>query len=146
MKVDVRTCKHLKELLGEAYELARTTIGKASKPASKPASSAARTSRSRAKPASTSKPDSRTTRSRKRKAPDDDDLEEEEEEEEKPSASTPKDVKDEKPAQKDAPAVAGDELAEISGIKPKTYLKDGEEREFKSLTRYVRSCRLPYDP
>ncbi|KAF8600119.1 DNA ligase/mRNA capping enzyme [Ceratobasidium sp. AG-I] len=133
VKVEVRTCKHLKELLGEAYEIARTTIDKASKPASKPSSTAPGTSKSKAKPASSSKPDSRVTRARKRKAPDEDELAEEEEDE-KPTPDTVKAVKDEKPAQSDTPVVAGDELAEISGVKPKTYMRDGEEREVKSLT------------
>ncbi len=32
---------------------------------------------------------------------------------------------------------SNDELAEINGVKPKVTLKDGEEREVKSLTRFV---------
>lgn len=30
-----------------------------------------------------------------------------------------------------------DELAEINGVKPKVAMKDGDEREVKSLTRWV---------
>lgn len=140
----MRTCKHLKELLGEAYEIARTAIDKSSKPASKPSSSTPGTSKSKSKPASSSKSDSRVTRSRKRKAPEEDELAEEEEDE-KPAPDTHKDTKDEKPAKNDTPVVAGDELAEISGVKPKTYMRDGEEREFKSLTRYVPRLLSSYD-
>ena len=80
--------------------------------------------------------DSRTTRSRKRKAPDEDELAEDKEDE-KTSSDTAKDTENDSPAQNGTPAVAGDELAEIGGVKPKTYMPDGEEREVKSLTRYV---------
>lgn len=135
VKVEVRTCKHLKELLGETYEIARIAIDKATKSASKPSTSASGTLKSRVKPASTSKLGPRTTRSGKRKALDEDELPEDDDE--KPSTDTSKDAKNQKPTQNDTSVVAGDELAQISGIEPKTYLRDGEEREVKSLTRYV---------
>jgi DNA ligase-1 len=35
----------------------------------------------------------------------------------------------------DTASDGGDELAEIDGIKPAVYMKDGEEREVGSLTR-----------
>ncbi|KAG8744002.1 hypothetical protein FRC10_010981 [Ceratobasidium sp. 414] len=125
VKAEVRTCKHLKELLGEAYELARTAITKAAtKPSSKATSS---TSRPKNKPSGSSEPQSDDGRSKKRKTPDEDD------EADKPS-STSKDSKDPTPAQTDSKAPAGDELAEIDGIKPKTYLKDGDEQDVNSLT------------
>ncbi|QRV78606.1 ATP-dependent DNA ligase [Ceratobasidium sp. AG-Ba] len=124
VKVDVRTCKHLKELLGEAYELARTTSAVAvSKPAGKATTSTS-------KSAKEAKSQSSGTRSRKRKAPEDD----EEEQEQKPASSS-KDDEESKSAQKNsAQPPADDELAEINGVKPKTYLKDGEEQEAKSQT------------
>ncbi|KAG9084877.1 hypothetical protein FRC06_003853, partial [Ceratobasidium sp. 370] len=126
VKAEVRTCKHLKELLGEAYELARTTIAKAAaKPPSKPSS----TSHSKSQSPGSSKPQSNDTRSKKRKASEG----EENDEADKP-ASTSKDNKDPPPVQKDSKAPADDELAKIDGIKPKTYLKDGDEQEVKSLT------------
>lgn len=34
---------------------------------------------------------------------------------------------------------AGDELAEINGIKPEVYLADGVEKEVKSMSRYIRN-------
>ncbi|KAG9094737.1 hypothetical protein FS749_011933 [Ceratobasidium sp. UAMH 11750] len=126
VKAEVRTCKHLKELLGEAYELARTAITKVTKPPSKAAGS---TSHPKSKPSGGSEPQSSDTRSKKRKASDDD----EDDEADKPS-SVSKDGKVSTPAQKDGKAPADDELAEIDGIKPKTYLKDGDEQDVKSLT------------
>jgi DNA ligase-1 len=107
------------------------------KPPSKAPSSTAVVTRSRSKPPSISKPQPGNTRSRKRKTSEDEELAEEEEEEKDAPANTPKDSNDAKPAQKDTQAPPDDELAEIGGVKPKMYMRDGEEREFKSMTRYV---------
>ncbi|KAG8790304.1 hypothetical protein FRC12_012216 [Ceratobasidium sp. 428] len=126
VKAEVRTCKHLKELLGEAYELARIALT-GSKPSSKATSSK---SDSKGKPSNDSKPQPKDTRSKKRKASEDED--EDKDKVDKP-ASTSKANEDSEPAQTDNKSPT-DELAEIDGIKPKTYLKDGDEQEVKSLT------------
>ncbi|KAG8731647.1 hypothetical protein FRC11_003089 [Ceratobasidium sp. 423] len=71
-KVEVRTCKHLKELLGEAYEIARTSADKA---APKPINKAQRAKKTDSAPSinsSASRQSARSMRSNKRKAPDDD--------------------------------------------------------------------------
>ncbi|KAG8766756.1 hypothetical protein FRC12_006673 [Ceratobasidium sp. 428] len=131
VKAEVRTCKHLKELLGEAYELARIALT-GSKLSSKATSSK---SDSKDKPSNDSKPQSKDTRSKKRKASEDEheDADADEDKVDKP-ASTSKANEDSDPAQTDNKPSTDDELAEIDGIKPKTYLKDGDEQEVKSLT------------
>ena len=112
---------------------------------------------SKKKPASKSK----TTASKKRKKADDDEMdvdrdEEQGEDEEhrkkkmrKGLASTTKssgnamadedDARDEpvKEDEGDEIAKSSDELAEIDGIKPKFYLKDGAEKEVNSMSRCI---------
>ncbi|CEL62034.1 DNA ligase (ATP) [Rhizoctonia solani AG-1 IB] len=133
IKVEVRTCKHLKELLGEAYETERTS---SDKPASKPTGKARGTKKVKSAPDSTtsapSRQSTRSTRSIKRKAPDDEEPVEDQKDEGEPEASTDeKEAMDFKP---DTAAVDGDELAQINGIKPNVYMRDGEERDAKSQT------------
>ncbi|CAE6454620.1 unnamed protein product [Rhizoctonia solani] len=135
VKVEVRTCKHLKELLGDAYEVARTS---SEKPVAKPTDKTRGTKKAGSPPdiksSAPSRQSTRSTRSSKRKAPDDEEPIEDQEknDEDEPEASTDdKDVMDAKP---DTPAVDRDELAEINGIKPKVYMRDGEERDAKSQT------------
>ncbi|KAG9104665.1 hypothetical protein FRC07_009757, partial [Ceratobasidium sp. 392] len=134
VKSEVRTCKHLKELLGEAYELARIALT-TTKPPNKATTSK---SHSKSESSNNSRPHSRNTRSRKRKASDEDeDANKDEDEADKPASTASKDDKDDKddkPAQPDSKIPDGDDLAEIDGIKPNAYLKDGEEQEVKSLT------------
>ncbi|CAE6527175.1 unnamed protein product [Rhizoctonia solani] len=134
VKVEVRTCKHLKELLGEAYEIARTSTDKpASKPTNKTRGAKKTDSAPNSNYSAPSRQSTRSTRSNKRKAPDEDEPADDPEEQDEESPKTPadKDTMDTKP---DSPPVDGDELAEISGIKPKVYMRDGEEREAKSQT------------
>ncbi|CAE7088844.1 unnamed protein product [Rhizoctonia solani] len=120
VKVEVRSCKHLKELLGEAYETARTSADKAGSK-NKPQ----RAKKTDTAPAP-SRQSTRSTRSNKRKAPEE---EGEDDKDETSEASENKDAADVKP---DAPS--DDDLAEIDGIKPKVYMRDGDEREAKSQT------------
>jgi DNA ligase-1 len=124
----------LKELLGEVYETERTS---SDKPASKPTGKARGTKKVRSAPDSTksapSRESTRSTRSIKRKAPDDEEPIEDQKDEGEPEASTDeKEAMDVKP---DTAAVDDDELAEINGIKPNVYMRDGEERDAKSQTR-----------
>ncbi|KAJ1305172.1 hypothetical protein OPQ81_000203 [Rhizoctonia solani] len=136
VKVELRTCKHLKELLGEAYEIARTLTDKA---IPKPSSKAQRTNKTDSAPSSKSSAPSRqstrSTRSNKRKAPDDDEpAKDEEQNQDKRSPEASAGDEDAMDIKSDIPPPDYDELAEINGIKPKVYMRDGEEREAKSQT------------
>ncbi|KAH7338308.1 hypothetical protein B0J17DRAFT_661935 [Rhizoctonia solani] len=137
VKVEVRTCKHLKELLGDAYEIARTSAGK---PASKSTNKTQKAKKTdlapSSQPSASSKQSTRSTRSNKRKAPDDDEPADDQEkcDNGKASPEVSIDDKDAMDTKLDTPPTDGDELAEIGGIKPKVYMRDGEEREAKSQT------------
>ncbi|KAB5590871.1 ATP-dependent DNA ligase [Ceratobasidium theobromae] len=148
VKAEVRTCKHLKELLGEAYELARTTLTKDSaKPANPAQNTRNRTSRPSSKTSNTHSKSSRHPRAEKRKAPDEEvDQEADEGAEDEGSSKTTSDTpKDSATPQSGAATPSGDELAEISGVKPKTYLADGDSHDVKSLTRYDLNLLSPID-
>ncbi|KAH8824214.1 DNA ligase [Flagelloscypha sp. PMI_526] len=143
-----RTCKHLKELLGDKYEAARLALKDAG-------TDNAGSSQSKA-PVSKSK-----TPSKKRKKVDEDEDEDDaEEEDEKPAKKTRKNAADTKPTstrsargkktaepepgpesepkeedvemEDSAEVDASDELAIIDGNKPKVYMKDGDTREVSS--------------
>ncbi|EUC59263.1 ATP-dependent DNA ligase domain protein [Rhizoctonia solani AG-3 Rhs1AP] len=134
VKVEVRTCKHLKELLGEAYETARTLVDTT---ASKPTNKAQRHTKVASTLSNkTSAPSKQSTRSNKRKACDDDEPThgQEEHDKDQQSSEASAEDKDAIDVQPDAQPLDGDELAEIDGIKPKVYMCDGEEREAKSQT------------
>ncbi|KAL0060661.1 hypothetical protein AAF712_012538 [Marasmius tenuissimus] len=145
--VNARTCKHLQGLLGEAYEEARikykTAQGESAdvkpssskKPASttKPASTKPASKKADTKPASKkadTKPQSKSQTNSKGKRKREE-VEEVIEEEEEAKAEEEEDGMD---TAEDGAAIGEDELASINGIKPKVYLKDGEETEVKSQT------------
>ncbi|CUA73313.1 DNA ligase (ATP) [Rhizoctonia solani] len=136
VKVEIRTCKHLNELLGEAYETARTSADKAAPKPSNKGQRAKKTLSSSGNSAARSMQSTRSTRSNKRKAPDDDEPADDQGECDQDEGSSEKSAKEKgtvdiKP---DASPSDSDELAEIGGIKPKVYMRDGEEREAKSQT------------
>ncbi|KAF8754731.1 DNA ligase [Rhizoctonia solani] len=113
VKVELRTCKHLKELLGDAYEVARTS---SNKPAPKPADRTQAQRKLVYHPAATHpllQGDQKN-------------------DEDVPKASA--DNEDAANINPHTPATDVDDLAEINGIKPKVYMRDGEEREAKSQT------------
>lgn len=118
VKVEVRSCKHLKSLLGEEYEEARTqanTHEDDEAPKTKPPSKSSKpASKASAKPPSTKKPAS----SKKTK------------DEEAPSVEKEDTINEEEEEESSPPG--GDELAEINGLKPKVYMKDGETQDVKS--------------
>lgn len=121
VKVEVRSCKHLKSLLGEEYEEARTqanTHEDDEAPKTKPPSKSSKpASKASAKPPSTKKPAS----SKKTK------------DEEAPSVEKEDTINEEEEEESSPPG--GDELAEINGLKPKVYMKDGETQDVKSQSR-----------
>jgi DNA ligase-1 len=122
--------------LGEAYEIARTTGNKvSSKWTNKGESSGKGTSAPNTKYSRVHKQWIRGGLSQKRKAPDDEPAEEADDDNSPEVASDS--TKDDTSAQSDSAIPGDDELAEINGVKPKTYMRDGEEREAKSMTRYV---------
>jgi DNA ligase-1 len=151
--VNTRSCKHLKSLLGEKYEEARLKL---KNPDGRPAAMGKA-------PASTSKKASKAkaTASRKRKKEDDEDQEgevkaEDDEPVKKKTRNAPASrtkgktiekqvVVDDLPVENEKmdedegneDSNPFDELASISGIKPKVYLKDGAEQEVKSMSRYA---------
>ncbi|KAF8747479.1 DNA ligase, partial [Rhizoctonia solani] len=133
VKVELRTCKHLKELLGDAYEVARTS---SNKPAPKPADRTQSTKKASLPPSSNSSAPSgsstRSTHASKRKYSDDEPTEDQKNDEDVPKASA--DNEDAANINPHTPATDVDDLAEINGIKPKVYMRDGEEREAKSQT------------
>lgn len=152
--MNARSCKHLKSLLGEKYEEARVKL----KNPDGPLPSKGKASASRNKPTSKAK----AAAGKKRKKLDEDaggeDDEEGQEENKEPikkktrKAPTSRGkgkviVKDEDEdagdkevelkvdeVEADGEAMSSDELAEINGIKPKVYLKDGAEREVSSMS------------
>ncbi|CAE6496788.1 unnamed protein product [Rhizoctonia solani] len=137
VKVEVRTCKHLKELLGEAYEIARTSAtNAASKSTNKNQKSKKTDSAPGSQASAPSRQSTRSTRSNKRKAPDEDESAGGQEEHDKDEASpeVSADGNGAMDTKLETPPKDGDELAEIDGIKPKVYMRDGEEREAKSQT------------
>ena len=114
--MNARTCKHLKSLLGDAYELARIKLKNPDGPPPKGGAKAKAKAAPKAKPAA--KPAAKAPAKRKRGKDDDDDDNEEEEEEE--------DVKPAKRGRK----------APVSKSKPKSKVKaeepdeeEGEEEE-----------------
>ncbi|EIN04603.1 hypothetical protein PUNSTDRAFT_92533 [Punctularia strigosozonata HHB-11173 SS5] len=142
---EARTCKHLRATLGDAYEDARiarkqaqgapgvTGAPDASKVTSKPASKSGKpASLSKTKPQSVAS-SSRATRESNREAIQEEEAEDAEDEiKEEDEVDEVEEVEeDEKP--NDSPGLA-DELACINGVRPKVYMKDGDEREEKSMT------------
>ncbi|EAU82651.2 DNA ligase [Coprinopsis cinerea okayama7 len=134
-QVNARTCKHLQSLLGEEYEAARLQLkggqkSSASKPPSKkPASKRSVKADSEAeKPASKTKqaPASKGSARVKKEL---EEVKEEDKEAEGDGDEEMASVNDEN----EAPD-GDDELAVINGIKPKVYLKDGEQTEVKSAS------------
>ncbi|KAJ6466915.1 hypothetical protein C8R45DRAFT_838778 [Mycena sanguinolenta] len=141
--VNARTCKHLREILGDEYETARLKLKNPKededvkppkKSAAKPASKAKGKKKQESededdaededvKPAKTSaiKPASKAKGKKKQESDEEDDAAEDDEDEDdaQPSAG---------------PSNSSDPLAKIDGHKPKVYLADGEEREVKSMT------------
>ncbi|KAJ7100628.1 DNA ligase/mRNA capping enzyme [Mycena belliarum] len=100
--VNARTCKHLRDLLGEAYETARLKWKNPNGPPPKPLSKKKPASKS--KPASKAKPASKG----KRKRDDDDDEDDEDDEDVKPKKK-PKKPPKKKPASKAKKAKADDD-------------------------------------
>ncbi|KZT40618.1 DNA ligase/mRNA capping enzyme [Sistotremastrum suecicum HHB10207 ss-3] len=146
--VSARSCKHLREVLGDAYEDARLKQAETLLPdeqKSQPSKEKPKsTSKAAAKPKSkTGSTATKTTRGSKRKREaeeEDEDEKVEESKEEEPPATV---AEPEPPAiqaanEPEAEAATGggpeDVLAEINGIKPLKYLADGEETEAKSHT------------
>lgn len=163
METNSRTCKHLKQVLGEAYETARLAMraagGSSTTANPKPPSKAA---------AGKKAPASKAKAGSKRKV-EDEGNEEDEEEDVRPvkkariataaaknAKAGPAAVHEENEAvikpveggtlfmcssthvRRNLIIVVLDELAEIDGHKPLVYMPDGSEREVSSATRSVR--------
>lgn len=166
VETNARTCKHLKSLLGEAYEAARlamrtgsgsTVTATAAAAKAKPASKAKAAAAAK-KPASKAKATSATAkkpapRGRKVKEEvfgeeddgDDDDCEGEVDEDAMDVDSKPEvnaDANGTSPVHhlsfpRALKSLPADELAIINGIAPRLVLVEGEEHEVKSATRCV---------
>ncbi|KAH6891588.1 hypothetical protein BKA70DRAFT_1119873 [Coprinopsis sp. MPI-PUGE-AT-0042] len=142
--VNARTCKHLQSLLGEDYEAARVKLKSAcdgdeedeadKKPAAKKARQAPPAPTSKSKPSSRAKGKAKAIK------------EEDEEQEDggddnddggvKAEAAADVDMADgvDDDEEQEQEEEEADDLAEINGVKPKLYLKDGDEKEVKSAS------------
>lgn len=147
--VSARSCKHLREVLGDAYEDARLKQAETLLPDDQKSEPPKEKEKPKSKGKAATKPKSKAegaatkpTRASKRKREAEEDEAEEKEEEnndEEPPAPVkePETTVDEPQPQAEATGASDDILAEINGIKPLKYLADGEETEAKSHTRYA---------
>jgi DNA ligase-1 len=167
MPTNARSCKHLRELLGDAYEDARLLLknpdGDTNYKTSK--SSGAKKAPAEKKPPSRRAPARGKRKNDEREEVDDEDDVEVEAKPAKRARTTAKgkaretmvepkedegmDVDEEKTQSAEIEQSsqarsdeADDELASINGLKPKQVILEGEEIECKSQTRYVRCLCL----
>ncbi|KAF9442750.1 hypothetical protein P691DRAFT_810139 [Macrolepiota fuliginosa MF-IS2] len=135
--VNARTCKHLRSLLGDAYEDARVELKRSGHASgdlgAKPASKAKPGSRT--KPPSNVKTSSKPVKGKQLDAQEEavtEDVGVNDNEGDDDPEGRDTDEKEGEDEERASPESGRDELAEINGVTPNVYLKDGEEREVSS--------------